>query len=162
MEVNAGEGLTFADNNGALKVNVGGGLTIDAANENALKVNAGDGLTIADDGALKVNAGEGLTIDGSALKVDKSALTGTIENENAGFVTGGEVHSALALKANTDLDNISDIGKAAVRGLAKDSVKVVAGTNTSVTSVTDENATTYAVNVTSISSGNITDDVRSY
>ena len=124
LEVNAGEGLTFADN-GALKVNAGDGLMVDTsettANKNALKVNAGGGLTIVD-GALKVNAGEGLTIDtenGNALKVDKIALTGTIETENAGFVTGGDVHSALALKANTDLDNISDTGKAAVRGLAK-------------------------------------------
>ena len=165
MEVNAGEGLTFADN-GALKVNAGDGLMVDtsetSANKNALKVNAGGGLTIVD-GALKVNAGEGLTIDtenGNALKVDKIALTGTIETENAGFVTGGDVHSALALKANTDLDNISDTGKAAVRGLAKDSVKVVAGTNTSVTTGTDGDAITYAVNVTSISSGNITDDVK--
>ena len=165
LEVNAGEGLTFADN-GALKVNAGDGLMVDTsettANKNALKVNAGGGLTIVD-GALKVNAGEGLTIDtenGNALKVDKIALTGTIETENAGFVTGGDVHSALALKANTDLDNISDTGKAAVRGLAKDSVKVVAGTNTSVTTGTDGDAITYAVNVTSISSGNITDDVK--
>ena len=134
-----------------------------AKNNDILEVNAGEGLTFADNGALKVNAGEGLTIDtenGNALKVDKIALTGTIETENAGFVTGGDVHSALALKANTDLDNISDTGKAAVRGLAKDSVKVVAGTNTSVTTGTDGDAITYAVNVTSISSGNITDDVK--
>ena len=90
-------------------------------------MNAGGGLSIADDGALKVNAGEGLTIDtenGNVLKVNK----GTIAENNTGFVTGGEVHGALALKANTDLDNISDTGKAAVRGLAKESVKVVDGT----------------------------------
>ncbi|MEE3403546.1 MAG: YadA-like family protein [Acutalibacteraceae bacterium] len=140
LQIDAGEGLGFADNG-------------------ALKVNAGDGLTIADDGALKVNAGEGLTIDtdnGNVLKVNK----GTIAENNTGFVTGGEVHGALALKANTDLDNISDNGKAVVRGLAQDSVKVVDGTNTSVTTGTDGDAITYAVNVTSISSGNITDDVK--
>jgi hypothetical protein len=180
LEVNAGEGLTFdtEENGYKLKVNAGEGLTIDEANENALKVNAGDGLTIADDGALKVNAGEGLTIDtenGNVLKVNK----GTIAENNTGFVTGGDVHSALALKAdvsnvytkaetdsalgakvNVNLDNISDTGKAAVRSLAKDSVKVVTGTNTSVTTGTDGDAITYAVNVTSISSGNITDDVK--
>ena len=50
-------------------------------------------------------------------------------------------------KANVDLDNISDNGKAAVRGLAKGSVKVVAGTNTTVTKGADGNADTYAVDV---------------
>ena len=53
---------------------------------------------------MKVNAGEGLTIDteenGYKLKVDKSAISGTIAENNTGFVTGGDVHSALALKAD--------------------------------------------------------------
>ena len=105
LEVNAGEGLTFdtEENGYKLKVNAGEGLTIDPAKENALKVNAGGGLT-TDNGALKVNAGEGLTIDteenGYKLKVDKSAISGTIAENNTGFVTGGDVHSALALKAD--------------------------------------------------------------
>ena len=112
-----------------------------------LQVNAGEGLGFADNGTLKVNAGDGLTIDtenGNVLKVNK----GTIAENNTGFVTGGEVHGALALKANTDLDNISDNGKAAVRSLAKDSVKVVAGTYTTVGKGSDGNADAYTVSVT--------------
>ena len=153
-----GKGLAFAD--GTLVVNNGDGLSFDG---NKLKVNAGAGLAF-DSGALKVNAGDGLTIDtanGNALKVDKSALTGKIENENAGFVTGGDVHSALALKAdvsnvytkaetdsalgakaNVNLDNISDTGKAAVRSL----ISVAQGNNVTVTkSTSDAGVDTYTI-----------------
>ena len=86
LEVNAGEGLTFADN-GALKVNAGGGLTIDAANENALKVNAGEGLTID-------------TENGNVLKVNKGTITSGDEGE--GFVTGKTVFNALSAYAKSD------------------------------------------------------------
>ncbi|MBQ4017687.1 MAG: hypothetical protein II605_00410, partial [Paludibacteraceae bacterium] len=86
LEVNAGEGLTFADN-GALKVNAGGGLTIDAANENALKVNAGEGLTID-------------TENGNVLKVNKGTTTSGDEGE--GFVTGKTVFNALSAYAKSD------------------------------------------------------------
>ena len=50
-------------------------------------------------------------------------------------------------KANIKLDNIDNDGMTVVRNLAKESVKVIAGTNTSVTTGTQDNATTYAVNV---------------
>ena len=50
-------------------------------------------------------------------------------------------------KANVALDNISEDGKTVVRDLAKESVKVIAGTNTTVTEGTDGNAKTYAVDV---------------
>ena len=50
-------------------------------------------------------------------------------------------------KANTDLGNINENGKKVIRDLAKDSVKVVAGKNTTVTEGTEGNAKTYAVNV---------------
>ena len=86
LEVNAGEGLTFADN-GALKVNAGGGLTIDAANENALKVNAGEGLIID-------------TENGNVLKVNKGTITSGDEGE--GFVTGKTVFNALSAYAKSD------------------------------------------------------------
>ena len=59
-----------------------------------------------------------------------------------------EVKDDLNGKANVALDNISDDGKTVVRELAKEAVKVVAGTNTTVTEGTDGNARTYAVNVT--------------
>lgn len=51
-------------------------------------------------------------------------------------------------KANTGLDNITDGGKTVIRDLAKESVKVINGSNTTVTEGTDGNAKTYAVNVT--------------
>ena len=75
---------------------------------------------------------------------------------NTGLITGDTLHSAIqnidvttqvAGKANTDLKNITEEGKTEIRNLAKGSVKVVKGENTTVTTGTDGNATTYAVNV---------------
>ena len=82
----------------------GQGLTTETISENdksvvVFKVKAGEGLGFDSYGALKVNAGDGLTIDtdnGNVLKVNK----GTIADDNAGFVTGGDVYSALAVKAD--------------------------------------------------------------
>ena len=82
--------------------------------------------------------------------------TGTVTNGNTGLVTGDTVYkeiaktnTALDAKANTGLDNITDAGKTVIRNVAKDSVKVVNGQNTTVTTGTDGDATTYAVNVSS-------------
>ena len=80
--------------------------------------------------------------------------TGTVTNGNAGLVTGDIVYkeiaktnTALDTKANTGLDNITDAGKTVIRNIAKGAVKVVNGQNTTVTTGTDGDATTYAVNV---------------
>ena len=80
--------------------------------------------------------------------------TGTVTNGNTGLVTGGTVYkeiaktnTALDTKANTGLDNITDAGKTVIRNIAKGAVKVVNGQNTTVTTGTDGDATTYAVNV---------------
>ena len=80
--------------------------------------------------------------------------TGTVTNGNTGLVTGDTVYkeitktnTALDAKANTGLDNITDAGKAVIRNVAKGAVKVVNGQNTTVTTGTDGDATTYAVNV---------------
>ena len=82
--------------------------------------------------------------------------TGTVTNGNAGLVTGDTVYkeiaktnTALDTKANTGLDNITDAGKTVIRNIAKGAVKVVNGQNTTVTTSTDGDATTYAVNVSS-------------
>ena len=82
--------------------------------------------------------------------------TGTVTNGNTGLVTGDTVYkeiaktnTALDTKANTGLDNITDAGKTVIRNVAKGAVKVVNGQNTTVTTGTDGNATTYAVNVSS-------------
>ena len=80
--------------------------------------------------------------------------TGTVTNGNTGLVTGDSVYkeiaktnTALDTKANTGLDNITDAGKTVIRNVAKGAVKVVNGQNTTVTTGTDGDATTYAVNV---------------
>ena len=83
---------------------------------------------------------------------------GTVTENNADIVTGGTVFRALRnaqnnletdinSKLNRSLDNITNEGEDVVRNLAKDSVKVVEGLNTTVTEGVDGNATTYAVNV---------------
>ena len=80
--------------------------------------------------------------------------TGTVTNGNTGLVTGDSVYKEIAktnttldTKANTGLDNITDAGKTVIRNVAKGAVKVVNGQNTTVTTGTDGDATTYAVNV---------------
>ena len=82
--------------------------------------------------------------------------TGAVTNGNTGLVTGDTVYkeiaktnTALDTKANTGLDNITDAGKTVIRNVAKGAVKVVNGQNTTVTTGTDGDATTYAVNVSS-------------
>ena len=82
--------------------------------------------------------------------------TGTVTDGNTGLVTGDTVYkeiaktnTALDTKANTGLDNITDAGKTVIRNVAKGAVKVVNGQNTTVTTGTDGDATTYAVNVSS-------------
>ena len=50
-------------------------------------------------------------------------------------------------KANADLSNLTNQGESTIRNLAKESVKVVNGTNTTVTVGTDGDASTFAVNV---------------
>ena len=84
---------------------------------------------------------------------------GAIAEGNTGLVTGGTVFTAIdgvnskitnlnTSKAETNLSNITNEGKTIIRNLAKESVKVVNGTNTTVTEGTDGEAKTYAVNVT--------------
>ena len=82
------------------------------------------------------------------------ALDGAIQDVED---TVDDINDALDGKANVALDNITDPGKTVVRDLAKEAVKVVNGTNTTVTEGIDGNAKTYAVNVTvdgQVASGN--------
>ena len=76
---------------------------------------------------------------------DNTAAIGTINTSITGI--NDSITSLSSGKANIDLDNITDNGKATMRSLAKESVKVVAGTNTTVTKGADGNADTYAVDV---------------
>ena len=92
--------------------------------------------------------------------------TGTVTDGNTGLVTGGTVHTAITnavntatssintgmetklnSKANTALDNITDDGKTVIRNLSKEAIKLENGTNTTVESRVDGNATVYRVNI---------------
>ena len=82
---------------------------------------------------------------------------GTNTSGSKGLVTGDTLYKAIQSidvtdqidgKANTDLKNITNDGKTVIKNIAKDSVKVVDGTNTKVTETTDKDGNkNYAVNV---------------
>ena len=113
---------------------------------------AGKGVSIADNEiSVKADTKDFAFDSSGTLTLKKD---GKVESGNTGVVTGGTVYEALQSqsaaidgKANKSLDNITDSGKTVVRDLAKEAVKVVDGTNTTVTDGTDGNAKTYAVNV---------------
>lgn len=89
---------------------------------------------------------------------DKRAVSGDAVSQAISKVTG-DMNTQLDGKANTSLDNITKDGQNVIRDLAKGSVKVIDGTNTTVTTVEGkgEKPTTYAVNVEgkgTVTSGN--------
>lgn len=116
------------------------------------KADKSDITNINTDLAKKAN------IDASNINVAKFAEklgTGIVEAGNASLVTGGTVATALENKADSNLSNITNTAKTVIKNLAKDSVKVVKGTNTTVTTSTDGETTTYAVNVSEQSIKNV-------
>lgn len=136
-------------------------------NEMALKANQSldnineDGKTVIKDlakGAVKVVDGDNTTVsfvtdlDGNVSYKVKANATGEVAANNTGLVDGGTVYNAikglateaaLADKANTGLDNLSDAGKTTVKDLAKEAVKVKAGSN--ITVATDADGYTVGV-----------------
>ena len=101
-----------------------------------------------------------------AKKWNEKLGTGTVTDGNTGLVTGGTVHTAITNavntatsninngienklngKANTSLNNITDDGKTVIRNLSKEAIKLENGTNTTVESRVDGNATVYRVNI---------------
>ena len=89
---------------------------------------------------------------------DKRAVSGETVSKAISDLTG-DMNTKLDGKANTSLDNITEDGQNVIRDLAKGSVKVIDGTNTTVTAVEGkgEKPTTYAVNVEgkgTVTSGN--------
>lgn len=80
---------------------------------------------------------------------DTGLITGdtlhTAINNVSGDITN--INNALTNKADTNLSNITNEGKTIIRDLAKGAVKVINGTNTTVTPGTDGESITYAVNV---------------
>ena len=88
------------------------------------------------------------TANGNYIKAADSAATNLTALDT-------QVHTnATNIATNTgditnlkNLSNITDAGKTVIKNLAKDSVKVINGTNTTVSEGTDGDAKTYAVNV---------------
>ena len=126
------------------------------AGKDVIKTNAKSAINVTGTGKATVNKTDVNGVDTYAVSV---TADGTVTSGNTDIVNGGTVYDALhsqkeeidtALdgKANTGLDNITDDGKTVVRDLAKEAVKVVDGTNTTVAEGTEGNAKTYAVNVT--------------
>ena len=86
--------------------------------------------------------------------------TGVVENGNGELVTGGTVYNAvkgkadityvdneLLTKADVDLGNITGEGETVIQSIAKGSVKLENGTNTTVSSTENEDGSlTYKVN----------------
>ncbi len=92
--------------------------------------------------------------NGASLETPKNAVvTDTfLKNSLADKATKAELaekadKTSVDNKANKNLDNLSDTGKEKVRELAKESVKVVNGNNTTVEERTEGNTKTYKVNV---------------
>ena len=70
---------------------------------------------------------------------------GTIGENSKDAINGGQLHTALAGKVNTGLDNLSTDGENKVKDLAAGAVKVAAGKNVTVTPTTVDHVTTYTV-----------------
>jgi predicted translin family RNA/ssDNA-binding protein len=156
-----------------------GGARVKNVNPDSNYINfiAGDNITLtAENGGVKITA-DGAPADATVASGQTNAISGdTAYNELRPASDGNYIATASttaanlqalddAIKANEDamdgkanvaLDNITDAGKTVVRDLAKEAVKVVDGTNTTVTEGTDGVAKTYAVDVTAngaVSSG---------
>ena len=125
-----------------------------------------DGKTVIKDlakGSVKVIDGENTTVkattdnDGNMNYAVNVAATGKAAAGNTGLINGDtlyqaiqdvDVSEAVKNKANTNLNNITVEGKTVIKNIAQDSVKVIDGTNTTVTATTDKDGNkNYAVNV---------------
>ncbi len=123
-------------------------------------------VSVNNDGAVKVgdtNLVAGGTVysevrpssDGTYIKTESTtgdnllALDGQVK-KNADAITANTTNIANNTTDIRNLKNLSNItadGQTVIKNLAKDAVKVVAGTNTTVTEGTDGDAKTYSVNV---------------
>ena len=100
--------------------------------------------------AVKDKADKSYVDEGLAKKADKDSVYTKDETYNRTEIDDKvqKVTQDLSGKADTDLKNITDVGKSVITDLAKGSVKVIAGKNTTVTEGTaKDGAKTYAVNV---------------
>ena len=100
--------------------------------------------------AVKDKADKSYVDEGLSKKADKDSVYTKDETYNRTEIDDKvqKVTQDLSGKADTDLKNITDVGKSVITDLAKGSVKVIAGKNTTVTEGTaKDGAKTYAVNV---------------
>ena len=138
----AGNGIQISDTD-VISAKAGTNVTVTADGINVVGIGS-----VADGNSGLISGGtlynEVHVADGNSILADNTVAGNLIALDRA----VGAVSAGLDDKANTSLDNITDDGKTVVRDLAKESVKVVNGTNTTVTEGTDGVAKTYAVNVT--------------
>ena len=141
-------------------------VSIGSATATRKLINVTDG-TIAENSKEAINGNQLWKVaeakDGAINKTAWQAALGTGTNTagNTGLVTGDTLHTALSTvqidpttlnaKANTSLDNITNDGKTVIRNLSKEAIQLENGTNTTVESRVDGNATLYKVNVSNAS-----------
>ena len=139
------------------------------------QVNGNDAKTVKKDGTLNFVNGDNIAITSTAdgdIKISTKGLASSGDlwtaqaggkdvkavNQKVNFVgsdhitvtgTDGQIKFEATGLADTDLTNISEGGKTVINNLAKEAVKVVKGTNTTVTEGLSEDGKTktYAVNV---------------
>ena len=139
------------------------------------QVNGNDAKTVKKDGTLNFVNGDNIAItsnDNGDIKISTTGLVSSGDlwtaqaggtdvkavNQKVNFVgsdhitvtgTDGQIKFEATGLADTDLTNISEGGKTVINNLAKEAVKVVKGTNTTVTEGLSEDGKTktYAVNV---------------
>ena len=130
--------------------------TINEINKNITDVT--EGINTELDGKANADASN---VAGYTEEWGAAIGTGAVEDGNGQLVTGGTVFNAvkgkadityvdeeLLKKANIDLDNISVNGQNVIKNIAKGSVKLENGINTTVSSTENEDGSlTYKINV---------------
>ena len=86
-----------------------------------------------------------ITLAGKDGTIITKVKDGELSSTSTDAVNGKQLYQEQ--QDRKDMKDLSDAGKTVIRDLAKGSVKVVAGKNTTVTEGTDGDAKTYAVNV---------------
>lgn len=121
-----------------------------------IRLAANDGLSIFGDSRLTVTSST--DTDGNTSYNLKVNATGKATKGNTGLIDGNTLYesikdiptsAAMENKASVDMDNISSKGQDRIFNIAKDSVKVIDGDNTTVTKGVDDNGSiTYKVHAT--------------
>ena len=153
-EYTAGNGLTLTGTEFSAKAGTNVSVDADGINVvgNGVVASGNTGLVSGGTAYAELRPADGNYIAQANTTAQNLTALDTQVKANADVITGLGTD-----KANVGLDNISDAGQTVIQDIAKASVKVVNGTNTTVTEGTDGIAKTYAVNVTTngtVTSGN--------